>query len=375
MNRREHGLAGLFATCSTLLVVAPAYAQTTPSPSPVPPTQPAFPTPSVFVGHDVSDQISEYIRCIFQDRDGYLWLGTNSDGVCRYDNASLVYYGRNEGLAGNAVRDIAQTADGAMWFTTEQGVSRYHDGTFTNYTVHDGLTSNDTWSLMLDRAGTLWVGTREGVCRYLNAGAPAAVDSKDEATVPSDHKPFEPFAIPRAEVETPAARFDPRLIWSMFEDRDGNIWFGTDGEGVRKFDGTTFATYTTKDGLGGNQVRSVFEDRHGMIWIAGDGGGVTRFDGKTFQRFTTDDGLPNNRVYLVFEDRTGDLWFSTLAQGATRYDGKEFTVFSKIGNLERAHVQSMLQDKDGTLWFGCSGGLFRFDGQDFINVTKNGPWK
>jgi ligand-binding sensor domain-containing protein len=306
-----------------------------------------------------SDQISEYVRCIFQDRAGHLWFGTNSDGVCRYDGKALVYLSMKDGLAGRAVRKILQSGDGAMWFTTEGGVSRYHLGVFTNYRAADGLSANDCWSMMLDRSGTLWVGTMGGVCRL----------DVDEG------KTFVPFPIPAAAVESPAFRFGPKLVWAMFEDREGNMWFGTDGEGARRYDGKTFTTYTTKDGLAGNQVRCIFGDSKGRIWLGANSGGVSCYDGAAFRNFTPKDGLGNEYVYTILEDKAGNLWFSTLGEGATRYDGTTFTTFRKIGWLTRTHVQSMLEDKNGTLWFGCSGGLFRFDGKAFVNVTRDGPWR
>lgn len=331
-----------------------------------PPTTPAKGAPFLAT-HDPAVQISEYVRCVFQDRDGHLWFGTNSDGVGRYDGAALTFLAVKDGLAGNAVRKIAQTSDGAMWFATDGGVSRYHAGQFRTYTTADGLSDNNTWSMMLDRSGTLWVGTQTGVCRYVDAGH-ANTHAKTE-------KPFVTFPIPRAQVDEPAFRFDPRLVWSMFEAADGAIWFGTDGEGARRYDGQSFTTYTTKDGLGGNQVRTILGDRRGHLWIGGDNAGVSRFDGTAFRNFKTEDGLGNDRVFVIFEDAKGDLWFSTLADGVTRYDGTSFTVYRQLGALARTHVQSIMQDRDGTLWFGCSGGLFRFDGTTFINVTRNGPWR
>lgn len=353
--------------CISLSLANPTLAQSPrsadPTPAPVRPPLAPQPDPT----HDISVQISEYVRCVFQDRDGHMWFGTNSDGVCRYDGESLTFLSSKDGLVGHAVRKIVQTADGAMWFTTERGVSRYHDGKFTTYTVADGLSSDDTWSMMLDRAGTLWVGTREGVCRFVHAGEAVGEGGTE--------KRFVPFEIPRAEVDTPSFRFDPRLVWSMIEDRDGAIWFGTDGEGVRKYDGKTFTTYTTKNGLAGNMVRCILADRDGRIWIGAEHAGLTRFDGAAFRTFTANDGLGNDRVYSIFEDKAGNLWISTLADGVTRYDGTSFTAYRQLGNLARTHVQSIFQDKDGTLWFGCSGGVFRFDGESFINVTKDGPWR
>lgn len=321
-------------------------------------------------------QVSDYVREIYQDREGNYWFGTNGDGVCRHDGTSLTYFNVGQGFGGSAVRGIVQDEAGAMWFGTDGGVSRYKDGAFTNYTVKDGLSASDVWSIMLDRAGTIWAGTHQGVCRL-------------------EGETFVAFPLPRVEVEKPESRFSPKVVFAMIEDRAGNLWFGTDGEGVHRYDGKAFTSYTAKDGLTGNMVRALCEDRQGRIWIGTDGGGVSCFDGTTFRTFTAEDGLNNDRVYEIIQDRAGNMWFSTLGAGACRYDGTEFKAFSVDQGLSTnelachcgsgrrfkychgpngVHVQEMLEDKDGILWFGCSGGLFRLDGERFINVTRDGPW-
>ncbi len=306
-------------------------------------------------------QISEYVREVFQDRDGNFWFGTNGDGVCRYDGKSLTYLSVEEGFGGRAVRGILQDRAGVMWFATNGGVSRYEAGTFTNYTVANGLSDNNVWSMMLDKSGTLWVGTHDGVCRF-------------------DGRAFIPFPLPRVEVESPESRFSPKVVFGMFEDQAGNLWFGTDGEGVHMYDGKSFTSYTQKDGLAGNIVRCIQGDRLGRIWIGTNGDGASCYDGTTFRNFTKKDGLNNDRIYEILEDKAGNMWFSTLGAGACRYDGKSFTAFREDYDLmindypARGHVQEFFEDRDGILWIGCSGGLFRLDGESFINVTKDGPW-
>ncbi len=311
------------------------------------------------------EQISEYIRGVFQDRDGYMWFGTNGDGVVRLNGTTLEYYNIKEGLGGSAIRGIEQTADGAMWFATEFGVSRFHEGLFTNYTMAEGLSHHEVWCMMLDKSGVIWVGTQAGACRF-------------------DGKAFVPFPIPRAQVENPEPRFDPRLVWSIYEDRDGAMWFSTDGEGLRKFDGKTFTTYTTKDGLVSNETRGIFGDGQGRIWIGSDDDGLSCFDCTTFQKFTTENGLSSNRAGPMLEDNDGNLWFSALGVGATRYDGTTFTTFgveqglislNPLSEITNIYVQDMFQDKDGMIWVGCSGGLFRYDGTTFTNITREGPWR
>lgn len=321
-------------------------------------------------------QISEYVREVFQDREGHYWFGTNGEGVCRYDGTSLTFLSEKEGFGGTAVRGIVQDDAGAMWFATDGGVSRYASGVFTNYTMADGLSANSVWSLMLDSSGTIWAGTHEGVCRF-------------------DSGSFVPFPLPGHQVEHPESSFSSRIVFAMFEDQAGSIWFGTYGAGVHRYDGESFTSYTTSDGLAGNLVRSVRGDRLGRIWIGTDGGGVSCFDGSTFRTFTVEDGLNNNRVFEILEDHAGNMWFSTLGAGVCRYDGSSFTGFGVDRGLivndlpcpcgsgkqhqnchgpGGGHVQEIFEDRDRRLWFGCSGGLFRLEGERFVNVTRNGPW-
>ena len=301
------------------------------------------------------EQISEYVREVFQDRDGVYWFGTNGDGVGKYDGESLTFLSEKEGLGGTAIRGILQAPDGEMWFATDGGVSRYKSGKFTNYTSANGLTDNQVWSIFQDRAGTIWAGTMGGVCRF-------------------NGKSFVPFPIPRARVDNPAEGFGPQVVWAMFEDRDGNMWFGTDGEGARKYDGKSFTSYTNKEGLAGNTVRSIVGDSRGRIWFGTRSGGVSCLDGTRFKNFTKADGLTNNEVYEILEDKAGNLWSSTRGEGVCRYDGKTFTGFSSKSGLTLPHVQSIFEDQNGMLWFGCSGGLFHYDGKTFVNVGKDGPW-
>lgn len=318
-----------------------------------------------------ASEISQYVRRVFQDKDGHLWFGT-VDGVCRYDGKSLTYFTKKDGLGDNQINRILQDEAGHLWFATLGGVSRYDGKIFTNYTVKDGLGDTNVWSLLRDRAGNIW------------AGAMTLDRSSGEAVATSagvyryDGKSFVSFPIPSAGVKNSWSRFTPKLVWDIFEDKAGNLWFGTDGDGVRKYDGKTFTTYTDKDGLGTNNVGCITEDKAGNLWFGTWHGGVSRYDGKSFTTFTKKDGLASNFICTILEDRKGNLWFGTGPPGcgACRYDGKSFTpITEKEGRTMNYCVQSILEDRDGTLWFGCSGGLFRLEGTSFVNVTRNGPWR
>ena len=155
-------------------------------------------------------------------------------------------------------------------------------------------------------------------------------------------------------------------------DRFGNLWFGTFGGGVSRYDGKSFTSFTTTQGLGNNMVWSIIEDKSGNLWFGTYGGGVSRYDGKSFTSFTTEQGLANNLVWSILEDKRGNLWFGTDGGGVSRYDGISFTSFNSANGLVNNMVRSIIEDKNGNLWFGTlGGGVSRYDGKSFTKYTTD----
>jgi ligand-binding sensor domain-containing protein len=313
---------------------------------------------------DTSLQVSQYIRCIFHDSKGNLWLGTTSDGVCRYDGTSLKYFSTKEGFGGNNVRAIVEDKEGNTWFGTGDGLTEYDGTKFTNFTRKEGLIDNDVWSLLIDRSGAIWIGTLEGVCHY------------------DQEKKFIPFPIPAAvEIDYSRGFSKPKAVWSIVEDNAGNIWFGTNGGGAYRYDpaeANSLTNFSEKDGLTNNFVNQILEDKAGNIWFATHHNGVSCYNPSTrsFTNFTDKEGLCGNQVWTMYEDKTGKLWFAA-SRGASRFDpaAKSFTTFTSKNGLPDASIFSIYEDRMGNFWFGSGAGLYRFDGTSFMNITKaNGPW-
>ncbi|MES2138108.1 MAG: two-component regulator propeller domain-containing protein [Bacteroidota bacterium] len=151
-------------------------------------------------------------------------------------------------------------------------------------------------------------------------------------------------------------------------DKFGNLWFGTPGGGVSRYDGKSFTNFTTAQGLVNNVVKSIAEDKMGNIWFGTLGGGVSRYDGKSFTNYTTAQGLTNNVVWCITEDKKGNLWFGTDGGGVSRYAPSaklrtgSFTNFTTAQGLANNIVLSIMEDKVGNLWFGTyGGGVSRYD--------------
>ena len=145
-------------------------------------------------------------------------------------------------------------------------------------------------------------------------------------------------------------------ISCILEDKSGNLWFGTTGGGVSKYDGQRFTHFTDKQGLSNNFVRCILEDKFGNIWFGTAGGGVSKYDGQRFTHFTDKQGLSNNVVLSILEDKSGNLWFGTEGGGVSKYDGQRFTHFTDKQGLSNNNVSSIIEDKSGNIWFGTNGG-------------------
>lgn len=182
-------------------------------------------------------------------------------------------------------------------------------------------------------------------------------------------------------------------VHCSLQDKDGNLWFGTSGEGVFRYDGTEFTQFTEKNGLSNNSVWSILEDMSGHIWFGTDDG-VSRYDGKTISKMsftsTSTSGfvstIPHsqpvkNAVWSMMQDKRGTIWFGT-SDDLFCYDGKSFSRFLdkyNILNIQRLQlkwIQCMLEDNNGTIWMGsgpiATEGVIRFDGKSITSSKPNG---
>ena len=176
-------------------------------------------------------------------------------------------------------------------------------------------------------------------------------------------------------------------VIAIYQDREGHFWFGTEN-GVSHYDPSAgsgqaqFTNFSTEDGLATQIVSSILEDREGHLWFGTYGGGVSRYDRDTFVTFSTEDGLPSNRVENIYRDQEENFWFVSK-NGVTRFDGKTFITFTPEDGLLRNRISSIFQDQEQNFWFGFFDraaprgptGVTRFDGKTFTTFTReDGLW-
>ena len=148
-------------------------------------------------------------------------------------------------------------------------------------------------------------------------------------------------------------------VLSMCQDRFGNIWFGTNGGGVSKYDGNKFTTISESDSLANNVVFSITELKNGNL-VFGTNAGISIYNGKTFLNLTEKNGLPNNRVYKILEDVSRTVWVGT-AKGVCKLEDNKIIPFSKDTLLNKSSIWTIYEDKLNNIWFGALyNGVIRY---------------
>jgi hypothetical protein len=160
---------------------------------------------------------------------------------------------------------------------------------------------------------------------------------------------------------------------AMAIDKQGNVWMGTSnqqiGTGVSMFDGTNWHSYNTDDGLVSRMVLSVAIDEQGNKWFGTDKG-VSKFDGVHWTSYTsanTNNIL--NSAYSIAIDLKGNVWFGTNPDGLIKFDGTNWTKYNHPSNS--GTINTVVADKLGNIWIGTEAGISKFDGTNWINYTYN----
>jgi len=327
---------------------------------------------------------SGVVGCELLDKDGNLWFSLSGEGAYRYNGKSFANFTTKDGLCNNSVGAIIQDKSGNILLGTNRGICIYDGKKFTKHPVPDTLSIT---CMLEDKDGNLWFGTRRnGIYRYNGKTLDNFLSNNDHkfnlgnnnqlildmlqdkngniwfsswnggGAWRYDGKGFKNFIPPVDYYKTnqdkrnsgnpqntlghlPNSFYAPSqdyitddMIFSMTEDKAGNIWFATRDHGACRYDGKTFTSFGTKEGFLSRGTYAIFEDKNGDLWFTTESDGVWCYDGKAIKNFTENDGLINNAVMTVLEDSAGNLWFGTKWFGLSRFDGKNFMTFSQYEN-------------------------------------------
>ncbi len=275
--------------------------------------------------------------------DGRIVVGTYGGGMSLYDKATDKWETLNipDGLGDAFVYDVLKMKNGDVWIATWSGVNRVRGGELRNrkkwelYTVENtngGLPNDWVYGLAEGKNGEVWLATEGGLARFkdgkwsnwAHADGLGADFEKVKADIRFDSDPAKVSSHhARQKVEQGLQNvniaYNPNYIVALLVDHEGNVWCGTWGGGLARFDGKSWKNYTVADGLPANHVFMLYQDAKKRIWV-GTSNGLSGFDGKSFKNYSVADGLFSKNVFSMSMDDNGEYWIGSYG-GVTRMKG------------------------------------------------------
>lgn len=269
------------------------------------------------------------VASVAEDHEGNIWFGTHA-GASKYapsaeskaGGKAFVSYREAEGLHGMGC-NILVDRNGNIWAGTNHGLFRYNGTSFSPFDIPNPVIKDSSykwvrgkvWCLMEDKKGNIWI-ARDGLgaCKF-------------------DGKTFTHF--------TEKEGLCSNNVSNIVEDKQGNIWFSTlssdypkelKNGGLCRYDpskplsksGNAFTKFPDYEGLSKNDIYSLYRDKNGNIWIGATGRGVYRYDGKSFNFYKGTDRMDltwSMGIQSILEDSKGTLWFG-FSGGLFRFNGK-----------------------------------------------------
>ena len=356
---------------------------------------------------------SNYINCITEDKSGQIWIGTGQvlGGVEKViqENQAFGHYRLERepvDVLDNVSRSVLEDQNKYLWVATKAGRIHLFDSTLRQIRLFDYLPGigreslrNITYSLFNDYDGYLWIGSK---------GYGLSVSTR----------PLDRLSADYADINFKRYTYSPddsstignNNIYSVCQDKTGNIWIGTYGNGLSLInnpgDRSSLKFIRINQGnsnLSSNLIRYLFIDSSGNLWVATTFGlnllersdiesGRYRF--KVFMKDPSDDkSLIYNDVIHIYEDSRKRLWFGTYGGGIDLLEGYEGdkASFKHYGSDAKAGygiIYGILGDQSGKIWYSTENGLIcldpengkteiynNFNGLGFNNFSENTCFK
>ncbi|MGE3958958.1 MAG: two-component regulator propeller domain-containing protein [Vicinamibacterales bacterium] len=282
---------------------------------------------------------NEVIRCLLEDREQNIWIGTDY-GLYRLSRNKITPVQRL-----GVVRAVQGDASG-VWVATSTGLIRFEGDSQRTFGLAGELPSPFVSALWQDEEdGALWIATDRGI----------AVRRRGR---------FERVVLDG---------IDPlNRIYSMTRDREGRLWLADYNRGLFRSRGTVLEPVDVPGVLDHRAVLSVHRDPDVRMWVAlADGrlGFVTDEQGQ--YRFTSpvEGRVPGVRLNGVFQDRPGSLWLATSA-GAWHYADGRITTIDEVNGLPSAQMTGGTVDRTGAVWLGTGAGVVRLDREVIARLER-----
>ena len=297
-----------------------------------------------------------FVRSLFQDKDGDWWFGHFPFGVSKSDPYASAFHNyqhqsdNENSLSNNAILSIAEDDRANLWIGTEDGLNHLnrHTGTFTRYTPGAAVLD-----VAIDSNNELWLGSWGDGLSHFDNNMRVLAHYKPEPTIPYS--------------------LSGDRVWAIYEDSQHNLWAGTESGGLNYYDRNTdrffayHSVFNDPTSITSSGVVAFLEDSKGNFWV-GTWSGLNLMDRAegTFTRFEQHSESAHSLrhgVWTIVEGSKGNLWIGTKGGGLNKFnpETQQFTAYLTSDGLPSDSVTGIQEDDQGNLWLGTEGGLSRFN--------------
>jgi signal transduction histidine kinase/ligand-binding sensor domain-containing protein/CheY-like chemotaxis protein len=308
------------------------------------------------------------VNAIAQTKDGYIWLATE-EGLVRFDGVRFVVFDTtNSPLNDNYIASLHAARDGSLWIRTAETL--YHQSAGTMVSVCSGRSTGlDLTPILEDRSGAIWSGDTGGVIVYrpgagcrqhpfqasaYEARVASLVEETDGSILIGTSQGLKQFAR-GAIADAPLAGLAAMPVTALYADPEGVLWVGIPGSLLRR-SSEGIKRFGAAEGIPAAELKVILRDKDGSVWFGTNGGGAGRIRGDRVELLTTANGLPEDRVRSMYEDTEGGLWIGSVESGAIRLRDGSATTFGRHQGLPAEVVRALLQDGSGRFLVGLEGG-------------------
>lgn len=364
----------------------------------------------------------KYLLSLFYDKNGFLWIGTENEGLIRFDlkNNQFALFKHEEGniysINSNSIWYIYGDDENRIWFATynkginviDENIKKFEVVKRNNFSIQS-LTDNNVMGFAEDNQGNIWVATDGGgICEFdlysrefkrkivkennngsiINNSVQCIIYDKkhNEIWVGTWAGGVDRFSGNGKKIKNYS--IGKNNIFTLFKDRNDNIWVGTAGSGLYRFDRNKDKFYKivclndSASISSTTYVTSIIQSSENEFWVSTLYGlsnlRILKNDSCYCTNYFNNPNNPNtlssNMIDVIYKDSKGNIWIGTTDKGLNilKLNTKEITRYNENDGLPSNSIKGILEDKNGNIWISTSHGISKFipERNIFINYTK-----